>query len=106
MMMMMTSFGDGDDDVGVVAATLVAAVMMVMAAVEWWWRLMMAATVVGGGGASGGEWHRGSNRSGEGEHFWSSPEKSPEKFSGGRRWWPAVAPENSWERRSGGGPNV
>ncbi|GJW19457.1 hypothetical protein Tco_0026893 [Tanacetum coccineum] len=71
MMMMMTSFGDGDDDVGVVAATLVAAVMMVMAAVEWWWRLMMAATVVGGGGASGGEWHRGSNRSGEGEHFWS-----------------------------------
>ncbi|GJZ51736.1 hypothetical protein Tco_0606251 [Tanacetum coccineum] len=33
--------------------------------------------------ARGGEWVWGSNRSGDEECFWSSPEKSPEKFSGG-----------------------
>ncbi|GJZ39370.1 hypothetical protein Tco_0585933 [Tanacetum coccineum] len=49
----------------------------------------------------GGAWCGRSDRSGEGEHFWSSPENSPENFSGGggggrRRlgggrpwlWWP------------------
>ncbi|GKA48758.1 hypothetical protein Tco_0741716 [Tanacetum coccineum] len=48
----------------------------------------------------GGAWCGRSDRSGEGEHFWSSPKNSPENFSGGggggRRlgggrpwlWWP------------------
>nr|GFD04298.1 hypothetical protein [Tanacetum cinerariifolium] len=47
--------------------------------------------------ARGGEWHRGSYRSGGGEHFWGSPKKSPETAAsggdggqrvagGGRRW--------------------
>ncbi|GKC59651.1 hypothetical protein Tco_1087249, partial [Tanacetum coccineum] len=60
----------------------------------------------GGGGFSGGEevemargsaWWWGSGRSGDGEHFWTWPEYSPEKFSGGgwpERWWRWNSPEN------------
>nr|GEZ26936.1 retrovirus-related Pol polyprotein from transposon TNT 1-94 [Tanacetum cinerariifolium] len=33
--------------------------------------------------ARGGEWHRGSYRSGGGEHFWGSPKKSPETAASG-----------------------
>nr|GEX17355.1 hypothetical protein [Tanacetum cinerariifolium] len=35
--------------------------------------------------ARGGEWHRGSYRSGDKNHFWFRLERSPEKFSGGGR---------------------
>nr|GEV26770.1 hypothetical protein [Tanacetum cinerariifolium]GFA58836.1 hypothetical protein [Tanacetum cinerariifolium] len=40
--------------------------------------------------ARGGEWCRGSDRSGDGEPFWVSQKCSPKKLSGGggrRRWW-------------------
>nr|GEV83175.1 hypothetical protein [Tanacetum cinerariifolium] len=37
-------------------------------------------------GGAGGEWHRGSNRSGDGEYFWGSPEKFFGGGGGGRRW--------------------
>ncbi|GKC45213.1 hypothetical protein Tco_1062935 [Tanacetum coccineum] len=45
----------------------------------------------GGDGAREGEWVRGSNRSEDGECFWSWPEKSAGKLfrrrrGGGRRW--------------------
>ncbi|GJQ97329.1 cleavage/polyadenylation specificity factor, 25kDa subunit [Tanacetum coccineum] len=47
-------------------------VMMMTAAEWWWWR--------------GGAWCWGSDRSGGEKQFWTWPENSPEKFSGGRRW--------------------
>ncbi|GKF64971.1 hypothetical protein Tco_0188419, partial [Tanacetum coccineum] len=50
-----------------------------------------------GGGGSGGAWVRGSGRSVGEKQFWTWPENSPEKFSGGQRWpatvaewWPAA----------------
>nr|GEX38541.1 hypothetical protein [Tanacetum cinerariifolium] len=48
-----------------------------------------ALAVVKGGAARGREWCMGSDRSGDGEHFWVRRKRSPEKFSsgGGRRWW-------------------
>ncbi|GJZ38616.1 phospholipid:diacylglycerol acyltransferase 1 [Tanacetum coccineum] len=62
----------------------------------------------------GGAWCGRSDRSGEGEHFWSSPENSPEIFSGdggvGQRrlgggrpwlWWPDFIEEESVRRVSG-----
>nr|GFA99732.1 hypothetical protein [Tanacetum cinerariifolium]GFB22749.1 hypothetical protein [Tanacetum cinerariifolium] len=47
---------------------------------------VVAAVVVGlkEVAARGGEWCGGSYRSGEGEHFWGSPEKLPETAAGGR----------------------
>nr|GFC51264.1 hypothetical protein [Tanacetum cinerariifolium] len=55
--------------------------------------VVLAVTVVGTKGrvaASGGEWGMGSSRSDWGEHFWVCRKRSPEKFSGGDGWWPAV----------------
>ncbi|GKC01509.1 hypothetical protein Tco_0987645 [Tanacetum coccineum] len=47
--------------------------------------MMMMTTVYDDGGGSGawGEWLWGSGRSCYEDHFWSWPENSPEKFSGG-----------------------
>nr|GEY80335.1 hypothetical protein [Tanacetum cinerariifolium] len=47
---------------------------------------MVAADVVvllEAGAARGGEWHRGSNRSGDKERFWGSPEKFSDGSGGG-----------------------
>nr|GFA27000.1 hypothetical protein [Tanacetum cinerariifolium] len=56
--------------------------MMIMLLVDWWWRcggarLEMEGVVVAAvvvllkvGAARGGEWHSGSKRSGDKEHFW------------------------------------
>nr|GEX79877.1 hypothetical protein [Tanacetum cinerariifolium]GFA27262.1 hypothetical protein [Tanacetum cinerariifolium] len=44
--------------------------------------------------ARGGEWHRGSYRSGDKNRFWFWPEDLPENFlggGGGGRWWLEVA---------------
>nr|GFA84752.1 hypothetical protein [Tanacetum cinerariifolium] len=71
---------------------------MIMLLVDRWWRcggarlemegVVAAAVVVllEAGAARGGEWNRGSNRSGDKKRFWGSLEK----FSGGGGWWPAV----------------
>nr|GFD30993.1 hypothetical protein [Tanacetum cinerariifolium] len=48
--------------------TVVAVVDMVAAAVGEGY---------GGGAARGGEWYKGSDRSGDGKHFWFWPEDSP-----------------------------
>ncbi|GJX49719.1 hypothetical protein Tco_0276564, partial [Tanacetum coccineum] len=88
--------------------------------VLWWlswdssqrrgWRVEVtaaAAAMAAGGGmaARGGAWVWGSGRSEWGKYFWYWPEKSPEKFSGGRRaaavvaeGWPAVAGQIEGER--------
>ncbi|GJY67992.1 gag-pol polyprotein [Tanacetum coccineum] len=47
-------------------------VTMMMAAEWWWWR--------------GGTWCWGSDRSDGEKQFWTWPENSPKKFSGGRKW--------------------
>nr|GEY91249.1 hypothetical protein [Tanacetum cinerariifolium] len=62
----------------------------------------------GGGAARGGEWYKGSDRSGDGKHFWFWPKDSPENFSGdggGRRWsWPTDGGRSGvkWCEGSGG----
>nr|GFB98946.1 hypothetical protein [Tanacetum cinerariifolium] len=76
-----------------------------------WWRcggarlemegVVAAAVVVllEAGAARGGEWHRGSNRSGDKERFWGSPEKLAEKvFWRRRRWWVVVVAGGGEER--------
>nr|GFD04243.1 hypothetical protein [Tanacetum cinerariifolium] len=40
----------------------------------------------GCGAARGGEWYKGSDRSGDRKHFWFWPEDSSENFSGGGGW--------------------
>ncbi|GJQ97504.1 hypothetical protein Tco_0008643, partial [Tanacetum coccineum] len=74
--------------------------VMVVVGSRWWWlwrgddsssggcRVRRQRRLSGGGGveARGNAWDSGSDRSVDGEHIWSWPEKSAEKFSGGRKW--------------------
>nr|GEY42411.1 hypothetical protein [Tanacetum cinerariifolium] len=68
---------------------VVAAAMKMVRRLRWW----------GGGGngvkavvvvARDGEWHGGSNRSGDGESFWVRRKSFPTAAAGGRLWWPVV----------------
>ncbi|GKD67065.1 hypothetical protein Tco_1309173, partial [Tanacetum coccineum] len=64
--------------------------MMIMMVVVWWW-------VWGGGGSGGMESRVGESDMGDRidplmrSIFGVRRKESPEKFSGGRRWWPAAA---------------
>ncbi|GKD24143.1 hypothetical protein Tco_1230357 [Tanacetum coccineum] len=81
---------DGGDEVDGVEVEVAAAVMMKMVSVEccgsggdgggvaWWWQPVRGGDREARGGACEG----GSNRSEDGEHYWSWPEKSAGKFSG------------------------
>nr|GEW79011.1 reverse transcriptase domain-containing protein [Tanacetum cinerariifolium] len=61
----------------------------------------------GCGAALGGEWYKGSDRSGDEKHFWFWPEDSSENFSGGSGWPEMVVVAGGrgglklWRRRPG-----
>nr|GEY08032.1 hypothetical protein [Tanacetum cinerariifolium] len=62
---------------------MVYGVVVVSDLVMWWQRGAAVVVVLEVVAARGGEWCGGSSRSGEGEYFWGSLEKSPETAAGG-----------------------
>nr|GEU71820.1 ribonuclease H-like domain-containing protein [Tanacetum cinerariifolium] len=75
--------------------------VVVVAAVVVVWVVAVAAAVVVTlwvVAARGGEWYGGSNRSGDGDHFWVHRKRSPEKFSDGDGdgGWPKVVVAGRW----------
>ncbi|GJU69848.1 hypothetical protein Tco_1256107 [Tanacetum coccineum] len=99
---------DGGDEVDGVEVEVAAAVMMKMASVEccgsggdgggvaWWWQPVRGGDKEARGGACEG----GSNRSEDGEHYWSWPEKSAGKVFPAAAWrWPEEGGGRRWGGR-------
>nr|GEZ35055.1 RNA-directed DNA polymerase, eukaryota [Tanacetum cinerariifolium] len=57
---------------------------------RWWHWGAAVVVVLEVVAARGGEWYGGSYRSGEGEHFWGSPEKSLETAAAGGGMWQEI----------------